>query len=380
MSEEEILSQDEMNALTGKDEGGSAKEELFEGGQVLAYDFKQPEHAKQSHFPTLQIINEKTATNLKEKLEFMLQQKVEVNAGEIIINKYGEFVNSLNIPIDIKRIKISQLKGSFLVCFDDQLINAVIEEYFGAPQDLPSSATGSSSSETDEVEADDATDEDEEVSSENEVEESADNEADDDVFDDDTEEEPEEFVEKEEFTNAESRISQKLLSYLLESMQDGWSLLDNYSFDLEQTEKNPRLINYIDHDELIVNINFRIEIREKMTAIKIGVPYKILDKIKHQLRRVVQTNTEAGDAKWQKKLYKKLQSVPVEVVGELGRVTLPVNKLVRLKVGDVIGMPKPEHITVYANKTPVMQGNIGESNGQTAIQINSWIKANKREQ
>lgn len=380
MSEEEILSQDEMNALTGKDEGGSAKEELFEGGQVLAYDFKQPEHAKQSHFPTLQIINEKTATNLKEKLEFMLQQKVEVNAGEIIINKYGEFVNSLNIPIDIKRIKISQLKGSFLVCFDDQLINAVIEEYFGAPQDLPSSSTGSSSSETDEAEADDATDEDEEVSSENEVEESADKEADDDVFDDDIEEEPEEFVEKEEFTNAESRISQKLLSYLLESMQDGWSLLDNYSFDLEQTEKNPRLINYIDHDELIVNINFSIEIREKMTAIKIGVPYKILDKIKHQLRRVVQTNTEAGDAKWQKKLYKKLQSVPVEVVGELGRVTLPVNKLVRLKVGDVIGMPKPEHITVYANKTPVMQGNIGESNGQTAIQINSWIKANKREQ
>ena len=72
--------------------------------------------------------------------------------------------------------------------------------------------------------------------------------------------------------------------------------------------------------------------------------------------------------------------MPVEVVGELGKVTLPVNKLVQLKVGDVIGMPKPEQITLYANKTPVMQGNIGESNGQTAIQINNWIKANKQEQ
>ncbi len=378
MSEEDILSQDEMNALTGKDEGNSSKEELYEGGQVLAYDFKQPEHTKQSHFPTLQIINEKTALDLKEKMEFMLQQKIEVSAGEIIINKYGEFVNSLNIPIDIKRIKITQLKGSFLICFDDQLINAVIEEYFGAPQALPSSNSreNNSSSQEDDAEAVNAEQEpSEDVSADNEED------TDDDVFNDDDEvEEQDEFIEKEEFTNAESRISEKLLSYLLESMQSAWSLLDNYSFEHEQTEKNPRLINYLDHDELIVNINLEIEIREKVATIKIGVPYKMLDKVKHQLRRVVQTNAEAGDKKWQKKLYKKLQSVPVEVVGELGKVTLPVNKLVQLKVGDVIGMPKPEHITIYANKTPVMQGNIGESNGQTAIQINNWIKANKQEQ
>lgn len=379
MSEEEILSQDEVNALTGKDDGASAREELYDGNPI-AYDFKQPEHTKQSHFPTLQIINEKTALNLKDKIEFMLQQKVEVNAQEITINKYGEFVNSLNIPIDIKRIRIPQLKGSFLVCFDDQLVNAIIEEYFGAPAALPSSKSRveQKDQETASQESDD--DEDQEQAEEQAEEQTKDEqEQEDDVFDDDVAEDDAVFLEKEEFTNAESRISQKLLSYLLDSMQDGWLLLDNYSFEHEQTEKNPRLINYIDHDELIVNINFEIEIREKTTVIRIGVPYKMLDKVKHQLRRVVQTNTEAGDKKWQLKLYKKLQTVPVEVVGELGRVTLPVNKLVQLKVGDVIGLPKPEHITLYANKTPVMQGNIGESNGQTAIQINSWIKANKQE-
>ena len=378
MAEEEILSQDEVNALTGKDESASGTEELYDGNPV-AYDFKQPEHTKQSHFPTLQIINEKTAVNLKEKIEFMLQQKVEVNAQEITINKYGEFVNSLNIPIDIKRIRIPQLKGSFLVCFDDQLINAIIEEYFGAPAALPSSnAVVDEEDQDTDAQASDEDGEQEQEQEQAQAEEEPEQE--DDVFDDDVAEDEEVFLEKEEFTNAESRISQKLLSYLLESMQDGWLLLDNYSFDHEQTEKNPRLINYIDHDELIVNINFEIEIREKTTVIRIGVPYKMLDKVKHQLRRVVQTNTEASDKKWQMKLYKKLQTVPVEVVGELGRVTLPVNKLVQLKVGDVIGLPKPEHITVYANKTPVMQGNIGESNGQTAIQINSWIKANKQEQ
>ena len=319
MSEDEILSQDEMNALTGKDEGNSSKEELYEGGQVLAYDFKQPEHTKQSHFPTLQIINEKTALDLKEKLEFMLQQKIEISAQEITINKYGEFVNSLNIPIDIKRVKISQLKGSFLICFDDQLINAVIEEYFGAPQALPSSNSSEkntkgqeddeASAETEqELKADeDASTEGESTEGESTEDKSTEDEedaSDDDVFEDDHDvvDEQEEFIEKEEFTNAESRISEKLLSYLLDSMQSAWSLLDNYSFEHEQTEKNPRLINYLDHDELIVNINLEIEIRDKAATIRIGVPYKMLDKVKHQLRRVVQTNTQAGDKKWQKKL------------------------------------------------------------------------------
>ena len=64
MSEDDVLSQEEMNDLTGNGEAGAgtaSKEELYKSGEVLPYDFKQPEHTKQSHFPTLQIINEKTA-------------------------------------------------------------------------------------------------------------------------------------------------------------------------------------------------------------------------------------------------------------------------------------------------------------------------------
>ena len=137
-----------------------------------------------------------------------------------------------------------------------------------------------------------------------------------------SEAELEDIIEKEEFTNAESRISQKLLNYVLESMQGGWRLLDNYSFNYEKTENNPRLINHLDHEELIININFELKIRDKVNVIRIGMPYKMLDKVKHKLRRVVQNIQEASDKKWLIKLYDKLQSVPMEVVGELGRVVL----------------------------------------------------------
>ncbi len=357
MSEEEILSQDEMDDLSGNNSASKNdnREELFEGGQVVAYDFKQPEHTKQSHFPTLHLINEKTALELREKLEHMMQQKVEVTAQESHINKFGEFIHSLSIPIDIKKIHIPKLKGSFLICFDDELIDSVIEGYFGAPVIKAVSNDEETS---------------EEESGESEEAQESDNEEPDDNEDDVNEI----VVEKEEFTNAESRISQKMLNYILESMQTGWELLDKYSFEYQESESNPKLINYLDHEELIINMNFEVKMRERTSVIRVGMPYKMLDKVKHQLRRVVQNIQEASDKKWLSKMYEKLQVVPMELVGELGRVVLPVSTLVELKVGDTVRVPKPENITIYVNETPILEGQIGESNGQTAIQVSEWIK------
>ncbi len=363
MSEEEIISQDEMDDLSGKgmDSNASKREELFDGGQVVAYDFKQPEHTKQSHFPTLHLINEKTALELREKLEHMLQQKVEVAAQESHINKFGEFVHSLNIPIDIKKIHVPKLKGSFLICFDDELIDSVIEGYFGAPL----------AKVINENESEDLSDEEsEQVESQNEDE----SDEQTDEVEDESQEIIEDIVEKEEFTNAESRISQKILNHILESMKSGWEILDDYTFEYEESESNPRLINYLDHEELIINMNFEIKIRDRISIIRVGLPYKMLDKVKHQLRRVVQNIKEASDKKWLSKMYEKLQVVPMELVGELGRVTLPVSKLIELKVGDTVRVPKPENITIYINETPILEGQVGESNGQTAIQVSDWIK------
>lgn len=343
MSEEDILSEEELNDLSGngKDDDTSAQEELYDGGQVVPYDFKKPEHTKQSHFPTLQIINEKTALELREKLEAMLQQKVEVTAQEVHINRFGEFAHSLSSPVAIKKIYIPELKGSFIICFDNLLIDSVIDGYFGAPE------VSSSNDESDEEQEGEAEDSDDQV---------------------------DEIVEKEEFTNAQTRISQKLLTYLLESMRIGWEVIDSYTFNYEKTENNPRMMNEFDYEEIIININFELKIRDKLSVIRIGMPYKMLDKVKHKLRRVVQNIQESGDKKWLSKFFDKLQSVPIEVVGELGRVMLPVSKLVELKVGDTLRIQKPEEIVIYINKTPILTGQLGESNGQTAIQVKDWIK------
>ncbi len=336
---EEILTEQEMSDLTGShDSQAGNKEELSNIGQITPYNFKQPEHTRESHFPTLQIINERMAIDLRDKLELMLQKSVDVEALDIKINSYGEYLHSLAIPIDIKRVNVPELNGNLFLCFDSLIINSLIEAYFGAPELC-----------------------DKENKEEDKEEDNNSNK-----------------LEREVFTNAELRISDKLMKYVLDSMKTSWKLLDEFNFNYINSESNPRLMNDMDTDELIVSLSFKVNLQEKENMIRIAIPYKTLDKVKHNLRRVVQNIQEAGDKQWVNKFYKKLQCMPVTLIGELGRTVMPVSKLVDLKIGDTFTIQKPESITVYIDKTPILNGQLGESNGQTAIKVNHWIKSEKR--
>lgn len=336
---EEILTEQEMSDLTGVHDSQSGnKEELSNVGQIAPYNFKQPEHTRESHFPTLQIINQRMAIDLRDKLELMLQKSIDVEALDIKVTSYGEYLHSLAIPIDIKRVNVPELNGSIYICFDSLIINSLIEAYFGAP------------------ELGDKENKEEDKDEKSDLNKTA----------------------KEAFTNAELRISQKLLNYVLDSMKNSWKLLDEFNFNYIDSENNPRLMNDMDMDELIVNISFKIILQEKENLIRIGIPYKTLDKVKKNLRRVVQSIQEASDKLWVNKFYKKLQCMPVTLIGELGRTVMPVSKVVDLKIGDTFIIQKPESITVYIEKTPILNGQLGESNGQTAIKVDHWIKSEKR--
>ena len=104
MSDEDVLTAEEVEALTNSESG----EELSGESVVTAYDFQQPAHTKRGHLPTLDLIHEKTANHFRDLLGFMLQERVEVTASALETIKYGDFVYALPIPINICNIHILQ--------------------------------------------------------------------------------------------------------------------------------------------------------------------------------------------------------------------------------------------------------------------------------
>ena len=312
-NEEQILSQEERDALSGD------IEELSDASGVTSYDFYSPAHINKSNLPALSIVNERIVDLMNEKIHELFQREIEVNADDITIIKYGEFINSLPSLVDVNQISITKIEAQALLCVDGALVEILMDAYFGGEGKLT------------------------------------------------------EAVDKEILTPAELNLSNKLLEIFLESSKHAWEKLEQLDFTILQRESQPKLINLIDESELVIVCKFKISLGGASSYIRVAYPYKSLDPIKHVLRSVVSDQNEESDAQWKNQIFNSLKAVPIELKTVLAEFDLSVDQVTKLKKGDVIPFVMPESVTVYSSSTPIFKGKVGTVNDAVAIRIDTWI-------
>ena len=311
--EEQILSQEERDALTGD------VEELSDASGVISYDFYSPAHINKSSLPALAIINEKIVDSMKEKLSKLLQREIDITANEIDISRYGEFINSLPNLIDVNLINVSKIDAQTLICMDGALIEIVMDAYFGGEGKLT-----------------DATD-------------------------------------KQILTQSELNLSSKLLEMFLASSRLAWEKSEKLDFQFIQRESQPKLINLIGESELVVVCLFKVKLDEEASYIRIAYPYKALEPIKQSLRNIVSEQSEENNVQWKNEFINSLKAVPIELNTILVEFELTVDQVIKLKPGDVVPFSMPDCVTVYSSATPIFKGKVGTVSGAVAVSIDTWI-------
>ena len=313
----EILNDEEREALSG-----DIKEITDEAG-VVTYDFYSPAHINKSSLPALTIINEKITDSLNEGLIDLLQREVEVNANDIEINRYGDFIHSLPTLTDTNIINISRIDAQALVCIDGALIEIIMDSFFGGEGKLS------------------------------------------------------EVNEKQAFTKTEINLSNKVLEMFLIANKNAWEKTEPLEFQFVQRELQAKLINMISESDLVVICQFKVCLDEEASYIRMAYPYKALEPIKHSLRNMVPVKDGEADATWKKQFFDSVKAAPIELNTILTEFSLTVDEVTKLKTGDVIPFSMPESVTVYSSNTPIFTGKIGSVNGAVAVSINSWIRNNK---
>ena len=73
--------------------------------------------------------------------------------------------------------------------------------------------------------------------------------------------------------------------------------------------------------------------------------------------------------------YEKLTDIGVELVSELGSISMPVKEFMKLKKGSVINLEKPagESIELYINKKIVGKGEVIVFEDNLAVRINEIL-------
>ena len=115
---ESFLSQEEVDALLEGVTGESQKltEEVAESGEVRSYNISSQERIVRGRMPTMEIVNERFARNLRVGLFNFIRRSPEISVGPVTVQRYSAFLRELAVPTNFNIVAIRPLRGSGLVC------------------------------------------------------------------------------------------------------------------------------------------------------------------------------------------------------------------------------------------------------------------------
>lgn len=318
MPDDEILSQDEIDALLKGIAGGEVETETAEAPSgIRPYDFTSQEKIVRGKMPSLDIINERLARGFRVSLASDIRKIVDVINVNVNITKFYDFLRSVPFPSSLNIIKLEPLRGFSLVVFDAPMIFTLIEFYFGG------SGKGYYK------------------------------------------------PEGREFTPIEQRIIHKVVMMFLENMEEAWKPVFQIKPYFIRTEMNPQFVTIVTPVDVVIETEFTLEIETRECKIMVCIPYSSVEPIKEKLYSAFLADRDEMDMKWIGRIKAQIKNAPVQVEAILGKVTIDFKTLLDLKSGDIVTLQKriDEDVDLLVEGIPKFKGKLGTFKGNYAIKV-----------
>ena len=321
---QQILSQDEVDALlqgiTGESQKLDAVEPSGPGG-VRDYNLASQERIVRGRMPTMEIINERFARNIRVGLFNFIRKTPEVAIGGIKVQKYSAFLREIVVPTNFNIVSVKPLRGSGLIICDPAVVFAVIDALFG----------GSGKFHT--------------------------------------------RIEGRDFSPTELRVIERLIEVVIAEYRKAWQGIYPLEFDYQRSEMQPQFANIATPSEIVVSTSFTLEIGDSTGMVHFCVPYSTLEPIRDVLYSALQGDGAEPDRRWVNLLTTQIQSAEVELVAELARTPATVEQLLALKPGDFIELDLDPAIEARVDGVPVLACHYGTSNGRYALKVDRLISS-----
>jgi len=320
---EDILSQDEIDALLTGVDGGEVEtedESLLEDGSARNYDFSSQDRIVRGRMPTLEMVNERFARNFRLTLFNFLRRSPSISVEGVQMTKFGEYIHSLFMPSNLNLIKVKPLRGTALFVLNPKLVYSIVDSFFGGDGRYHTK------------------------------------------------------IEGRDFTNTEMQVVKSVLQKIFIDLKEAWAPVMDVEFEHVGSEVNPHFANIVTPSEVVVVSTIHVELDNGGGDIHITMPYSMLEPIRDQLDAGVQSDSSEVDQRWINSLREEIKSAPVEISSTLTQATISLRELNKLKVGDVIPVDIPELVSAEIDGIPVFRGQYGLSRGSRAIKVVEMIR------
>jgi len=283
----EVLSQAEIDDLLSALSTGvvSAEEIRSEQKQkkIKIYDFKRPDKFSKDQIRTLYMLHENFARLLNTYLSAHLRTLIHINVASVDQLTYEEFIRSLPNPSVINVFQMRPLKGNAILEINPNIVFSIIDRLFGGPGLPP--------------------------------------------------------AKPRPLTDIEEAITRRVINKALESLQEAWKQVVAIEPRADVIETNPQFTQIVPPNDMVVIITLQTKIGQAEGLINICIPYLVLEPIMSKLTTTFWVASSIAKQSSQENvaaLQRKLERAPIPVIVEMGRVTVTVQELLELAVGDVM--------------------------------------------
>ena len=244
MAGQEVLNQDEIDALlNGVDQGAVSTEPAAPPGEARQYDFSREMRIVRGRMPTLEMVNERLARQLRVSVYNLLRRQVEIAVGQVSMKKFSEYTHSLSLPVNLNLVKINPLRGTALFVIDPKLVFAMVDNFFGG--------VGRQAK-----------------------------------------------IEGREFTATEMRVVHMFLRSAFADMKEAWTPIAKIDVEYVNSEINPNFAGIVTPSEVVVVCPFQIDLDGGGGSLHVVMPYSMIEPLREVLDSGVQSDRAEQDERW----------------------------------------------------------------------------------
>jgi len=318
---QQILSQDEVDALLQGITGESQKleEKPQQQGGIRNYDLSSQERIVRGRMPTMEVIGERFARNVRIGLFNLIRKSPEVTLGGIKVQKFSAFLREIVVPTNFNVMAVTPLRGSGLLVCDPSLVFAVIDALFGGVGRFHTR------------------------------------------------------IEGRDFSATEQRVIKRLVDCIVTEYAKAWSGVYPLVLEYQRSEMQPQFAAIAMPSEIVVCSSFNFEIGDTTGSVHLCIPYSTLEPIRDVLYSTTQGDVGDGDKRWDNLLRQQIQAAELDLVAELATTRATVEQLLSFKPGDFIELDLDPVIQAKVDNVPLFDCHYGTSNGHYSIRIDRMI-------
>lgn len=319
---EAFLSQEEVDALLEGVTGESQKiiEEEVDSGGIRNYDISSQERIVRGRMPTMEIVNERFARNLRVGLFNFTRRNPEISVGTVTVQRYSAFLRELAVPTNFNIVAIRPLRGSGLIVCEPALLFGVIDTLYGGIGKFQTR------------------------------------------------------IEGRDFSPTEQRVINRMVDVICDEYKKAWKGIYPIELEYQRSEMQPQFANIATPSEIVVASAFQLEIGDIVGMIHICMPYATLEPIRDVLFSSTQGDSIEVDRRWVKLLSREIQAAEVTLVAELAQADATVEQLLAMKVGDFIELDRAPRIEATIGGVPMFNCQYGTHNNKYAIRIEESLR------